>query len=270
MGDIALAIIATANVVNAILMSALQIQFLREQNRLSRNYLRFYEEQRQFYRDVFRTRTEEAVRLAAQDPVFTPNYQASYTSAYRIGVSINYVNFGILNFGRSPLLHDSYYDRRGQMYGLAKPYNTDIASYINCELALTQVDIENHLYRYEEYKENIYSQRRWDRLNVVAEFSNKNAVAVAQDGATSFGFLNSALEAKGNMYGAASNDLFASAGNAFQSMGKSGMGKPYKSASTKDMVLSNTPANTSKAYSNRMEQEMNRQYWTSPTHRVLK
>jgi len=84
-------------------------------------------------------------------------------------------------------------------------------------IGVMHADLQMHLFRYEEYKENIWRQRRFDRFNTVAEYSNKNAVAVAQDGAASFGFLSSALSAKADYYGNAANDLFASAGHAFQS-----------------------------------------------------
>ena len=209
-------VIAVVNARNAYRMAQLQLKFLRKQTTLSEGYLDFYLEQRRFYREIFRVQTEEAVRLLAQDPVFTPDYFANYAYARRLGLNIVHIKYKILNFGTSDGERNSYYDRLTHRYGLARPYNTEILNYRDMAIGLMHADLQMHLFRYEEYKENIWQQRRFDRFNVVAEYSNKNAVAVAQDGAASFGFLSSALAAKGDLYGNMANDLFASAGHAFQ------------------------------------------------------
>lgn len=208
--------IAVANALNAYRMALLQLKFLRRQTTLSEGYLDFYVVQRRFYREAFRAQTEEAVRLLAQDPVFTPDYFANYAYARRLGLNIVHIKYKILNFGRSDAERDSYYDRLTHRYGLVRPYNTEILNYRDMAIGVMHADLQMHLFRYEEYKENIWRQRRFDRFNTVAEYSNKNAVAVAQDGAASFGFLSNALSAKADYYGNAANDLFASAGHAFQ------------------------------------------------------
>ncbi len=217
MGDIALAAIAAANATLAALLAREQLKFLERQIELSEGYLAFFSEQRRFYREVFRAQTEEAVRLLAQDPVFTPDYFANYAYARRLGLNIVHIKYKILNFGYSDAERNSYYDRLTHRYGLVRPYNTEILNYRDMAIGVMHADLQMHLFRYEEYKENIWRQRRFDRLNVVAEYSNKHTVGLATDGASSFGFLSKALEAKSDMYGNAANDLFASAGHAFQS-----------------------------------------------------
>ena len=209
-------VIAVVNARNAYAMAKLQLKFLRKQTTLSEGYLDFFLEQRRFYRETFRVQTEEAVRLLAQDPVFTPDYFANYAYARRLGLNIVHIKYKILNFGASDGERDSYYDRLTHRYGLVRPYNTEILNYRDMAVGIMHADLQMHLFRYEEYKENIWRQRRFDRLNTVAEYSNKSAVAIAQDGAASFGFLSGALAAKADYYGNAANDLFASAGHAFQ------------------------------------------------------
>jgi hypothetical protein len=209
--------IAALQAFNSYRMARLQLRFMRKQMDLAEGYLEIFANQREFYRSVFRPKTEDVLRVLAVDPVFTPNYLARYAYAQTLGIGINFVKYERINFNSaSGLAADSYYDRRGQMYSLPKSVYVELQNYRDTFIYAIHADIQNHLFRYEEYKENIWGQRRYDRFVTVGEYSNKSAVAMAQDGAASFGLLSNAVEAKGNLYGAMANDFAASAGALFQ------------------------------------------------------
>lgn len=249
MGDIGLLALATANAYNAYEMARLQLKLLRKQRTLAERYQEFYQIQRQFYRDVFQFNVEERILAATLSTTFTPNYRAQYGTAQVFG-NDRIDRYSQLITGRgAPDPKDSYYARRGQMYSLPGFIDVQLHNYLSLHIVAHRVDAITHLYRYEEYKETIYQQRRFERFSAVAEYSNKVAVNLAQEGSSSFAYLNNALEAKGNHYGAASNDLFAAAGNAYQSGSAKKMDNSFNIQKRQKTVPEQYSANQEKSIS---------------------
>lgn len=199
-------------------LGRVQIRLLKKQIDLAEKYRDIFAEQRAFYRDQFRLKVESAVRFYATHAQFTPDYAANYGGANSFVRDLHFksrrITFGTTN--TTDILFDSYYGRKMKMYGIGRPADLFIDYYIYGQLDLSNVDAIDHTYRYEQYKENIYDARRFDRMTAVAEYSNKHAIAAARDGATSFGAVASAITAKGNFYGARANDMMYGAGNLFQ------------------------------------------------------
>lgn len=256
--------IAAGRVAAAGFVAYEQYKFMKEQLSLSNKYLLFFQEQRQFYRTNWRPRTEDRVRQDATDPIVTPDYVALYGRAYNYTADIA-IRFERLLFGTGGATNpaSSFRHRRAAMYMLPAPSEVQLNTYISLGIAATKVDATTYRFRYEEYKENIMGQRRYDRLLAVAEYSNKSGMAVARDGATSFGYLNNALEAKGNMYGAMANDMFASAGNLFQS--RKGGPKQHYNYPVNAKVGSYEP----EQFSRRLENSLQSPIWESPTGGVV-
>lgn len=256
--------LAAARVVAAGIVANEQYKFMKEQLDLSEKYLVFFQEQRQFYRTNWRARTEDRVRQDATDPIVTPDYVALYGRAdgYTTDIAIR---FERLLFGTGGAFNpaSSYRHRRAAMYSLPGPNEVQLNTYIALGICATKVDAITYRFRYEEYKENIMGQRRYDRLMAVAEYSNKAGMAVARDGASSFGYLNNALEAKGNMYGAMANDMFASAGNLFQS--RKGGPKQHYNYPVNAKIGDYAP----EQFSNRLENSLQSPIWESPTGGVV-
>lgn len=199
-------------------LARIQIRLLRKQVELSEKYRNIFAEQRAFYRDNFRARIEASIRQYATHAQFTPDYVASYGTAYGFMRGLAFKS-RLIVFGSSndtDILYNSYYGRKMRMYSVGRPADPFLEYYIYGQLDLSKIDAADHLFRYEQYKENIYNARRFDRMTSVAEYSNKHVVTAARDGASSFGAVASALTAKGNFYGARANDLMYGAGNLLQ------------------------------------------------------
>lgn len=251
--------IAVARAIVARKMYKLQIKLLKAQLDLSEKYLAFYTEQRAFYRSYFRDDVNIKLIQLAQDPLFTPKYFASYGSAFSI-VSDRMAGMGYLVFGSyiSPDPYDNYYQRRATMYSLPTPVDVSLVSYIAVGRCAIFANALNGQYRYEEYKENIYQQRRYERLMVLGEMSNSFAIAASRDGASSFAYLNDALDRQGNYYGSLANEHMAASGQAFQTMRN----------------LKNAPAETQTGAVNRyvhgLEQSLQKPFWDNPFGPVLK
>lgn len=258
--------LALARIAAAIIIAEEQRKFMRAQIRMAEYYLEYYKEQRQFYRNFYRPMVEERLRIDATDPVFTPEYVARYGAVSNASLD-SIIGFSRLVFGNNGATSpsESWLHRHAAMYALPSQQEVQLLNYIDLGIRATHVDLENYRYRHEEHKEQIYKQRRFDRLMNVAEYSNKSGVAAARDGAASFGFVSSALENKANMYGAMANDMFASAGNIFQS-NKGGPKQHYNYPVHPDMGK----YNPTESYSVGLEQQLKRPFWESPVGPVLK
>lgn len=267
MGDVILAGIAAANAINAYNMARKQLKLLKQQVRLSKVYLEYYELQRQFYRNVFQDNVETRIRMFSESSIFTPDYHAAYGTALNFG-NDRQLRYQYLTLGRGAAVPQlSYYARRGQMYSLPGFVDVQSFNYVSQAISMHRVDLFAHLYRYEEYRENIYSQRRFERYSAIATYGNKSAMTIAAEGTSSFAYLNQALEAKGNMYGAAANDLFSFAGDAYQS----GQGKKrVADAFAAPKVGSMNAGGMAESYSRRQEQNVMNPTWSSHTGPMYK
>jgi len=256
-GTAASATIAVARAIVARKMYRLQVKLLKQQLNLSERYLAFFSEQRAFYRAYFRDDVNLKLIQLAQDPIFTPKYFAQYGNAFSI-VSDRAAGMGHLVFGTyidvNP--YDNYYQRRATMYSLPTPVDVSVVNYISTSRCAIVVNAMNHQYRYEEYKENIYQQRRYERLMVLGEMSNSQAIAAARDGAASFSFLNDALMRKSNYYGSLANEHMAGAGQAFQVM--------------RDLKSTSNQTNAVSRYTYGLERSLEQPFWDSPLGPVLK
>lgn len=257
-GSVALAALAAFRARIAYELGTIQVKLLKQQIKLAEDYRKIFAEQRAFYRDNFRARIEASIRQYATHAQFTPDYVASYGTAYGfmrgLAFKSRLITFGSTN--DTDILYNSYYGRRMRMYSVGRPADPFLEYYIYGQLDLSKVDAADHLFRYEQYKENIYNARRFDRMTAVAEYSNKHVVAAARDGAASFGAVASALTAKGNFYGARANDMMYGAGNLFQN-------------SMANLKSGEAPQSAALSYSQRMEREVVSPVYTASDGRVM-
>jgi hypothetical protein len=192
--------ISIAGIVAALLSAGVAFEY----QQLAEDYYDIYDRQRQFYYANFQNNSNGELGLLAQTfsiPLYTPQYtpQATVVEA----------------FASSGAFSGKWWQDRANMYHDA-PFTTSLNAYGNTsvngepeslDLGAIVSDFDTYFYRYEEHRQDVYNERRWEWQNQALNFGVKQASVVESGLATSFKFLDEASENMGDWFATQSNGL---------------------------------------------------------------
>lgn len=223
--------VAVANAAIAYEFCRLQLRQLRRQLDSADRYYQMYRRQRALYRSVFQT--GQSFDNPADGPAINGVLYSQSSGAER----------SLVNEARSEIPYSARYLFQQNDVGARQgDYLTQILYHFNATptavtrkhermqlkpdpnslvyLALTaiatNVDGLNYWYRFEEYREIVERERRFEHLTSAMQFSLKRGVAVANGAGMALDQLGNARQRMADFYGKASNNFGGMAGFALQ------------------------------------------------------
>lgn len=185
---------------------------------LAKSYYGIYQRQRQFYYNNFQTGAYSELGLLNQ--VFnTPLLPNGLTGAF---YTPQYENqrHDINLLATTQIANIEWWERHSQMYGdnyfftgndgygrplsTGEPYALDYNATID--------DYSNYLFRYEEHRKDVYDERSWEWQNQALNVGVKQANLVESGLATSFKFLDTAMNGMADFYSTQANGIASYAG----------------------------------------------------------